>query len=309
MIFSSALLLASTIVAQSAVAQPASAGEHITSAIDSVTIVTLGTGTPVPNPRAAGPATAVVVGKRVFLFDAGANVERQLAAAGLPTDGVEAVFFTHLHSDHVLGYPDLIFTSWVFGRKLPLRAFGPPGLKGMTANLIAAFSDDIKVRTTGLEHATPLGYRVSVRETRGGVVYDSGGVRITAFQVPHGAWPVALGYRIDAPGRTIVISGDTKPSSEVLRLAAGVDVLVHEVYAASKVENEKMADGGDWPKYLKSAHTSDVELASIAKTANPRMVVLTHVIALGATDSAMIAAVRSKGYTGRAVVAHDLDRF
>ncbi len=88
---------------------------------DSVIVVKLGTGTPVPNPHAAGPATAVVVGSRVFLFDAGDNVERQLAAAKLPTNGVEAVFFTHLHSDHTLGYPDLIFTSWVFGRRSPGR--------------------------------------------------------------------------------------------------------------------------------------------------------------------------------------------
>lgn len=245
----------------------------------------------------------------MFLFDAGANVERQLAAANLPTDGVEAVFFTHLHSDHVLGYPDLIFTSWVFGRRLPLRAFGPPGLKAMTTNLIAAFSDDIKVRTTGLEQAIPNGYRVTVRETRGGVVYDSGGVRITAFPVPHTVWPVALGYRVDAPGRSIVISGDTRPSAELTRQSAGVDVLVHEVYSAANVEQEKMPGGGDWPKYLKSAHTSDVEIASIAKTANPKMVILTHVISLGATDSAMIAAVRSRGYAGRVIVAHDLDRY
>jgi len=276
---------------------------------ESVTVVTIGTGTPVPNPHAAGPATVVLVGKRVFLFDAGANVERQLAAAGLPTDGVEGVFFTHLHSDHVLGYPDLIFTSWVFGRRTPMKAFGPPGLKAMTASLITAFSEDIKVRTEGLEHAPSLGYRVNVRETRSGVVYDSGGVRVTAFPVPHGAWPVALGYRIDAAGRSIVISGDTRPSDEVVRQSAGVDVLVHEVYSAAKVVNEKMADGGDWPKYLASAHTSDVELASIAAVAKPKMVILTHVISLGATDAEMITAVQSRGYTGRVVVGHDLDRY
>ena len=295
-----ALAIGHTATSESATAQQRS---------DSVSIVMIGTGTPVPNPHAAGPATAVVVGKRVFLFDAGANVERQLAAADLPTDGVEAVFFTHLHSDHVLGYPDLIFTSWVFGRRLPLRAFGPPGLKAMTTNLIAAFADDIKVRTTGLEHAIPNGYRVNVRETRGGVVYDSGGVRITAFPVPHTVWPVALGYRVDALGRSVVISGDTRPSEELTRQSAGVDALVHEVYSAANVEQEKMPGGGDWPKYLKSAHTSDVEIASIAKTANPRMVILTHVVSLGATDSAMIAAVRSKGYAGSVVVAHDLDRY
>lgn len=302
-------LRVATLLVAALVTPQTSTHAHASKPEGSVTVVMVGTGTPVPNPHAAGPATAVVVGKRVFLFDAGANVERQLAAADLPTDGVEAVFFTHLHSDHVLGYPDLIFTSWVLGRRLPLRAFGPPGLKTMTANLIAAFADDIKVRVSGREHAIRNGYSVTPRETRGGVVYDSGGVRITAFPVPHGAWPVALGYRVDAPGRSIVISGDTKPSAELTRRSTGVDVLVHEVYSAANVEQEKMPGGGDWPKYLASAHTSDVEIASIAMTANPRMIILTHVISLGATDSAMIAAVHSRGYSGRVVVGHDLDRY
>lgn len=277
---------------------------------DSVVIVTLGTGTPVPNPRAAGPATAVVVGSRVFLFDAGDNVERQLSAANLPVNGVEAVFFTHLHSDHVLGYPDLIFTSWVAGRRSPLKAFGPPGLKAMTAHLIEAFSDDIKVRTTGLEHAVKNGYQVTARESRGGLVYDSGGVRITAFPVPHGAWPVALGYRIVANGRTVIISGDTKFSEEVMRQSKDADVLVHEVYASSKVDpKETLPSGASWPKYLLSAHTSDVEIGGIAAKSKLKLVILTHVISMGASDDVMIAAVHSGGYKGRVVVAHDLDRY
>jgi ribonuclease BN (tRNA processing enzyme) len=276
---------------------------------DSTVVVLLGTGTPIPSPTNAGPATAVVVGKRVFLFDAGSNVERQLNAAGLPFDGVEAVFITHLHSDHVLGYPDLIFTSWVFGRSTALRAYGPPGLAAMTRHLIAAFREDIEVRESAPEHAVRNGYRVAARETRGGVVYDSGGVRVTAVQVPHGAWRVALGYRIDTPGRSVVISGDTRPSSALAALAQGVDVLVHEVYAAAGVRPELMPGGGDWPRYLAASHTSDVEVGRIAATAQPRLVVLTHIVSLGISDDAMIAAVHAGGFGGRVVVGHDLDRF
>lgn len=276
---------------------------------DSVSIIFLGTGTPVPNPRAAGPATVIKVGSRVFLFDAGSGVERQLNAAALPINGVEAVFFTHLHSDHVLGYPDLIFTSWVFGRRSPLKSFGPPGLKAMTDHFVAAFADDIDVRTTGLEKAIPNGYKVKVREVRSGIVYDSGGVRVTAIPVPHGSWKVALGYRVDARGHSIVISGDTRPSEALTRATRGADVLVHEVYSAAQVEPEKMPGGGDWPRYLASAHTSDVEIGIIAANAKPKMVILTHVIAMGASDESMINAVKSRGFTGRVAVAHDLDRF
>ena len=93
------------------------------------TVVMLGTGMPRPDPTCFGPATAVVHDGRVFLFDVGAGVMRRMAAAGLSIRGPEALFITHLHSDHTLGYPDLIFTTWVMGRRTKLQAYGPVGLK------------------------------------------------------------------------------------------------------------------------------------------------------------------------------------
>lgn len=188
--------------------------------IDSTTIVLLGTGGPRPNPAASGPATAVVVGSRVFLFDAGPGVERRLSAAGLPVDGVTALFVTHLHSDHTLGLPDLIFTSWVMGRRAPLAAFGPHGLRQMIDHIIAAWSEDIAIRTSGLEHEAPGGYRAAVHEIRPGAIYDSAGVRVTAIPVLHGSWKEAFAYRVDTPDRSIVISGDTRPSDALARAAS-----------------------------------------------------------------------------------------
>jgi len=160
---------------------PAGALDRAIQASDSTTLVLLGTGTPRPTPDKMGPATAVVVGKRVFLFDAGVGVERRLAGAQLPTNGVTAAFITHLHSDHVLGLPDLIFSSWIFGRSKPFGLYGPPGLRDMVNHFYAALREDIRIRTTGLEHETPGGYRVTVHEIQPGVVYDSGGVRVRAF--------------------------------------------------------------------------------------------------------------------------------
>ncbi|TFG47531.1 MAG: MBL fold metallo-hydrolase, partial [Gemmatimonadales bacterium] len=150
---------------------------------DTTTLILLGTGTPLPSPAAQGPATAVTVGDRIFLFDAGAGVMRQMAAAGLPYRGgpITGLFLTHLHSDHTLGLPDVILTSWVMGRRRPLPIVGPPGTDEMTGHLLAAWREDIAVRTEGLEHGVPGGDRVAVSETKGGVVYDSAGVRITAI--------------------------------------------------------------------------------------------------------------------------------
>ena len=107
-------------------------------------IILLGTGTPYPDPNSSGPATAVVVDGRVFLFDAGAGVMRRMNAAKLPLSGPEAVFITHLHSDHTLGYADLILTSWIMRRAKPFPVYGPPGLRRMTNHLLAALRKTLK---------------------------------------------------------------------------------------------------------------------------------------------------------------------
>jgi len=277
--------------------------------VDSTIVVLLGTGTPRPDPMASGPATAIVVGQRVFLVDAGPGVERQLAAAHLTIAGPEATFITHLHSDHTLGYPDLILTSWVMGRREPLAVFGPPGLQHMTDRLLDAYAEDIQIRTEGLEHETRDGYRVRVHEVQPGLVYDSAGVRVTAIAVSHGSWRWAFGYRFDTPDRTIVVSGDTRPSAALTEAARGVDVLVHEVYPGSTVRPEARAGGQDWPRYMREFHTSDSELGALAARAAPKLLVLTHIVRAGASDSTLIAGVRTGGYTGRVTVGHDLERY
>ena len=279
------------------------------STVDSTVVILLGTGGPRPNPMASGPATVVQVGARVFLFDAGPGIERRLNAAQLPINGVTALFVTHLHSDHTLGLPDLIFTSWVMGRKTPLAAFGPHGLRAMTDHIIAAWSEDIAIRTNGLEHEVRDGYRVNVREIGAGVVYDSAGVRITAIPVSHGDWKEAFGYRIDTPTRSIVISGDTRPSDALATAAKGVDLLIHEVYPESRAVAENRPGGEDWPKYLRAFHTSDVELGRIAAVAKPKLLVLYHVVQNGGTDDEVLSGIRRGGFAGAVVVGKDLRHF
>lgn len=271
-------------------------------------VILLGTGFPRPDPNAWGPATAVVVGDRTFLVDAGVGVERRMAAAHLPINGPTALFVTHLHSDHTLGLADLILTSWVMQRRGNLRAFGPPGLQAMTDHLMAAYSVDLKVRTESLEHEVLDNSLVSVTEIdKPGVLYDSAGVKVTAFRVDHGPL-IAFGYRFDTPGRVVVISGDTRPSEELVKASAGADVLVHEVYSASHLKVENRPGGADWPAYMKSLHTSDVELGQLAERIHPKLLVLTHIIRLGATDDEMLAAVR-QGFKGEVVMGKDLGEY
>lgn len=274
-----------------------------------VTVITLGTGGPNPLPTRQGPATAVTVGERVFLFDAGTGVERQMNAAGLPISGPTALFLTHLHSDHTLGLADLILTSWVMRRTRPFPIYGPSGTEAMVRHLMSAYVEDIRIRTDGLEGEVRGGERVTVHRVRPGVVFDSGGVRITAIPVPHGSWREAYGYLVEAPGRRILISGDTRYSEALERAAVGVDVLVHEVYPSRWVAVEDRPGGDNWPAYLRSFHTSDDDLGGLAQRARPGLLVLSHVVRMGAPDSAVVAGIRRGGYLGPLVVAKDLDRF
>lgn len=148
-------------------------------------LVLLGTGTPRADPDRMGPCAAVLAGGEAYLFDAGVGLVRRAAeafAAGheeLEPKRLARVFLTHLHSDHTLGYPDLILTPWVLGRERALEAYGPPGLQEMTDHLLAAWAEDIDVRIHGAEGNPPEGVRVEVHEIPAGYVYRDGRVTIT----------------------------------------------------------------------------------------------------------------------------------
>lgn len=271
-------------------------------------VVVLGSGTPNADPDRFGPAVAVIVNGRAYLVDCGPGVVRRAAAAsrqnvpGLAPKDLRTAFFTHLHSDHTLGYPDLIFSPWVLGRTDHLAAYGPKGLAEMTKNIQAAWKKDIEVRTQGLEHANSTGYLVDVHEIQPGVVFKDENVTVTAFPVKHGSWDEAFGYRFQTPDRTIVISGDTSPADSVVQACNGCDVLLHEAYAM----DPQPPLSPDWQAYFTAFHTSTAELAAIAGRAKPKLLVLYHQMFHGVSESEMLHQVREH-YSGAVVSAHDLD--
>ena len=277
-----------------------------------VKLVMLGTGTPNADPDRSGPATAVVVGDRAFLFDAGPGVVRRAAAAarnGIPAleaKKLDTAFLSHLHSDHTLGLPDLIFTPWVLERAVPLKLYGPKGTRDMATHLVAAYQADIDIRLSGLEPANPEGYKVEVTEINGKhMLLDEGGVTVEAIPVLHGSWPEAYGFVVIAGGKRIVISGDARPSPALIEAASGADILVHEVYSdAGFLRREPI-----WQKYHASFHTSATELAAIARKAKPKLLVLYHQLYWGTSDDDLVQEIRAAGYGGAVVSAKDLDVF
>jgi ribonuclease BN (tRNA processing enzyme) len=282
-------------------------------------IVLLGTGTPLPDPDRAGPCTAIVVNNTAYIIDFGTGVVRQAAAARRKgVDGLEVVnlkigFITHLHSDHTLGFPDILLTPWIMGRKEPLEVYGPVGTQLMAENILKAYEFDIKTRTEGAEHSNNTGYKVNVHEIQPGIVYRDQNVIVKAFAVHHGDVP-AYGYRFETPDRTIVISGDASPDDAVLQNCNRCDVLIHEVYTQASFAKVS----AEWKKYRLAYHTSSEELVQLATKAKPGLLILYHRANPGC-DQARTEECREAGseeqllkeihqaYSGKVVAGHDLD--
>jgi len=273
-------------------------------------LVLLGTGTPRPLPDRSGPCTAIVVDGTPYLVDAGPGLVRRAQAAtdqgvaGLTPSGIERVFITHLHSDHTVGLPDLIFTPWVIGRRNTLHVHGPKGIREMSDHVLAAWREDIEMRTNGMEKKWPL--RVEAHEIQPGVVFRDDKVTVTAIPIRHGAWKHAYGYVFQTPDRRIVLSGDTSPSPELVAACNGCDVLVHETYASATV-----APMPNWPEYRRKYHTSTRELGELAKQARPGLLILYHV-SRRAQDVDLIPEQVyldeiGSVYSGRVVFGRDLD--
>lgn len=273
-------------------------------------VVLLGTGTPVPDPRRSGPAVAVVVRGRAYLVDFGPGVVRRASEAyergvrGLSPGRVEVAFVTHLHSDHTAGFADLILTPAVVGRTGALRVFGPPGIKSMTTHILAAYREDIKLRLEGYELGNANAYVVKAEEIKPGVVFEENGVKVRAIAVKHGQWKHAYGYRFDTPDRSIVISGDTTVSEELIEAAKGCDILVHEVYSAKALQMFP-ASG---QRYHSSYHTSAVELGILAAQVKPRLLVLYHQLTWGSPSDQIMKEIR-ENYDGPVAYGSDLDVF
>jgi ribonuclease Z len=271
------------------------------------TVVLLGTGNPAPSPERSGPATAVVVNGTAYLVDFGPGVVRRASAAAtqkgisaLEPTRLRVAFVTHLHSDHTVGYADLIFTPWTVGRRRPLEVYGPRGLRAMTEHLLAAYRVDVETRTNadGNQREFPEGAQVNAHEIEPGVVYRDSNVTVTAFRTEHAM--ESYGYRFETADRTIVISGDTRPVQATIDACRGCDVLIHEAHTPAFLATRPEA----FQRFATKYHTTTPELAELATRARPRLLILYHYA--GLTNEEVFDDMLRR-YPGHVVVGRDLD--
>lgn len=267
-------------------------------------ITLLGTGNPRPSMERFGPSTLVEAGEHAVLIDAGRGSLQRLFQIGAAAQvrEIDYILFTHLHSDHVSGLPDLWLSGWIFGRDRALPILGPPGTKSMCDHLFEAYAFDRKVRAFQYD---PDGIQLGAKDVEPGVVLDEGGLRVVAFAVEHGGGvEPAYGYRVDYQGRSAAFSGDTRFFEGIVEHARGVDVLVHEVLSP-EVELRRAQVSPDALEGVLAQHASPEQVGRIFARVKPRLAVYSHIVPSPAVAEDLIPPTR-KTYDGPLAVGYDL---
>ena len=247
---------------------------------------------------------------RVYLVDCGEGVARQLTMAKLQVRHLRGVFITHQHSDHNLDYGNLLMLAWAVGLETPVDTWGPPPLEKMTKLFLEMNEYDIDIRIKD-ESYPPLAPLIHPHElTQGGVVLSDGPVKVTAALVPHPIVEPAFAYRFDTPDRSIVISGDTAPSENLIQLAKGADVLVHEAMHLKGVHRlvARVPNHPGLRQHLLASHTTVEDVGRIAQAAGVKLLVLSHLVPAddpAITDEMWIEGARVH-FRGQVIVARDL---
>ncbi|MGO1073615.1 MBL fold metallo-hydrolase [Lysobacter sp. CA199] len=274
-------------------------------------LILLGTaGGPTPKALRAAPASAVVVDGAIYVVDCGNGVARQMALAGLSLGAIDSVFVTHHHSDHNADYGNLLWLAWAADLRHPVDTWGPPPLKRMTRQFLRLNATDIRTRIAD-EGRPDLAAMIRPHDLlRGGEVMRDERVRVSAALVEHPPLRPAFAYRFDTPDRSIVFSGDTRPSPALIELARGADVLVHEVMYLPALEKliASEAQAARLRQHLLDSHTTTEQVGELATAAGVKTLVLNHFVPGGdpaLTDEVWRAAV-APHFKGELVIGRDL---
>ena len=258
---------------------------------DIIKVTILGSGTPRISFERFSQSILIEHKQDKYLFDAGRGALIRLYQSNILPNEIKNIFITHLHSDHILGFSDILMTGWVYHRDSPLQIYGPEGTKNFVKNTLKAYEDDINVRIQDPENLDILGLQSNVVTIYDGFNYQNNGLTIEAFSVKHEPFTHAFGFKIYNSKYCVVISGDTTYSETVIEKAKGCDLLIHEIAHASEHTLKKYSKA----KGVISYHTNAVEVSDIINKTYPRLTVLNHVLSLdGSSDEEILNLIKQK---------------
>ncbi len=269
---------------------------------DIIKITILGSGTPRVNIDRFSQSILVEHKNDKFLFDTGRGAILRLNQSNILPNEIHNIFFTHLHSDHILGFADILMTGWVYHRKTPLNIFGPKGTKNFVHSTLQSYQEDINVRSSAPENLDKKNLKSNITIIEDGYVFKKNGLTIEAFSVKHEPFIHAFGFKIFNDKYCMIISGDTTYTENIIKKAANCDLLIHEIAHASEHTLKKYPKA----KGVISYHTDINQLSKIVNKVKPRLTILNHVLSLdGSSDNDILEIL--KKYTNHDVlIAKDL---
>ena len=267
-------------------------------------VTLLGTGTPFPRRGQASPCIFVEAGDHKFLLDCGPGAPANFTSLEIPFARVDRVFLTHHHVDHIGGLDQFWIGGWTYGRRVPLKVWGPAGTGDIVEHLKGIYGWDIETRYPIFE--THAGSELECTEYGEGVVLDEAGLKITAFLVDHTPPQNTFGLRVEAAGRSLVFSGDTKKCQNLIDHAQDADVIIHESFPPVEIYAEKARRPMELAHNISEViHTSPREVGRVMAETNPRLGVIYHMYNNDDVIGPAISQVR-ESYGGRFEIGHDL---
>ena len=254
-------------------------------------VIIIGSGASWPDSERASPSQVIVAGDEPLLFDCGPGTGMNLMKAGISPAAVSRMFLTHLHMDHCLEFPSIVFEGYLVGRKDKVYLYGPPGTEEFCKTL---FEKIYPSAPQIVRRMREDGWKVEPYETTKSLVCQTDSYRVLSTPVEHGIPTVA--YRIETGEGAVVISGDTRPSKSLIELAKGADLLIHECsFPDDMVELARLTN-----------HSAASEVGEVANQAGVEKVVLTHLFPLWkGREKEMVKSVNSK-FGGEVIASHDL---
>jgi len=267
----------------------------------------LGTGCPSPSYKRFGPSTLIQIGKKNYLFDAGSGVSQRLNQSNIKSSEVEALFITHMHSDHIIDIYQLYISGWHQGRIEPFKIIGPVGIRDFFETQLQAFQEELEGRKNWEARPNKLGLDYLILEIDKNYTFSNDEVKITPFEVDHKPVDPAYGFKIEfsekGEDKKIIISGDTRKSKKLIKESLNANALVHEVFVSLEFDNKRMTK--ETIKNVSDYHTNPNEVGEVAAEANVEKLILTHFVP-PVFDKSKLKAVVSEKYKGELIIGEDL---